>query len=217
MDKNQQALLLFDLWFKSLKVVKSNQGPATGTIAATLVLLERLKTNFDLNFDAHIADGGAQIKGASGAKVAAILKSFGETRPFAKEGGRTNRGGQGDIRPLFKALSGLELNTIPAEERNLILTNLQSYLVDKVRDYHNRQKIKLIFDPKLSTWVTIKNLLEDAKNEGKAGFVAQHLVGAKLQIRFPEIPVSNNQQALPTDPPIVKAILSSGILFFMLP
>jgi hypothetical protein len=135
MDKQQQALNLFELWFKSLKVVKTNNGPAIGTMATTLVLLERLKSNFDLNFDSHIAEGGAQIKGASGTKVAAILKSFGETRPFAKEGGRTNRGGQGDIRPLFNELAKLNLDQLSAEERNSILVSFQSYLVEKVRDY----------------------------------------------------------------------------------
>ncbi len=200
MDKQQQALNLFDLWFKSLKVVKTNNGPAIGTIATTLVLLDRLKSNFNLNFDSHIAEGGAQIKGTSGTKVAAILKSFGETRPFAKEGGRTNRGGQGDIRPLFIELAKLNLDLLSPEERNSILVSFQRYLVDKVRDYHNRQKIKLVFDPKLSTWLTIKQLIEDAKREGKAGYVAQHLVGAKLQLRFPSITISNESASTADKP-----------------
>ncbi len=112
MEKKLEALNSFEAWYKSLKIVKSNNGPAIGTIATTLVLLESLKTNFDLNFDTHIAEGGAQIKGASGTKVASILKVFGETRAFAKEGGRTNRGGQGDIKPLFNALSNLELDSL---------------------------------------------------------------------------------------------------------
>jgi len=45
-----------------------------------------------------------QIRGASGAAVAAILKEFGEERPFAKEGGRTNRGGPAEIKSLLVAL-----------------------------------------------------------------------------------------------------------------
>ncbi len=200
MDKQQQALNTFDSSFKSLKIVKPNNGPAIGTIAATLVLLERLKSDFDLNFDAHIAKGGAQIKELSGTKVAAILKEFGETRPFAKEGGRTNRGGQGDIRPLFKELAKIHLEENGTEERNKILIRLQSYLVERVGDYHNRQKIKLIFDPKISTWNTVKILLEEAKKEGKAGYVAQHMVGAKLELRFPEIPVSNESASTADQP-----------------
>jgi len=37
----------------------------------------------------------------------------------------------------------------------------------------------------------VHNLLAEATAEGKAGYVAQHLVGAKLELRFPDITVSN--------------------------
>lgn len=184
-------LSVFEAWYKSLKIVKANNGPANGTIATTLVLLERLKDKYDLDFDSHVAPGGAQIKGASGAAVAVILAALGETRPFAKEGGRTNRGGQGDIRPLFKSLASLKLESFSSEERNEVLTSFQAFLVERVRDFHNRQKLKLVFDPKLSTWQIIHDLFETANSEGKAGYIAQHLVGAKLQLRFPNIEISN--------------------------
>lgn len=72
-----QPLLVFEKWYWSLKIVKANNGPANGTIAATLVLLERLKEKYDLDFETHVASGGAQIKGASGTAVAAILSTFG--------------------------------------------------------------------------------------------------------------------------------------------
>ena len=138
--KDNEPLSVFEGWYSSLKIVKANNGPAIGTIAATLVLLERLQEDYDLHFDNHIAGGGAQIKGASGAAVAAILKKFDETRPFAKEGGRTNRGSQGDIRPLFKDLAGLGLENLSLTERNKVLASFQAFLVDRVRDFHNRQK-----------------------------------------------------------------------------
>lgn len=187
----QHYLLPFEEWYKSLKIVKANKGPANGTIAATLILLQRLKDDYNLDFDSHIATGGAQIKGASGNAVASILKDFGETRPFAKEGGRTNRGGQGDIRPLFNVLETLRLEGIDKDNRNTVLTGYQQYLVDRVRDYHNRQKLKLTFNPNLPTRQIIHDILTLAANEKKAGPVAQHLVGAKLQLRFPDIKVSN--------------------------
>lgn len=178
-------------WYNSLKIVKANNGPANGTIAATLVVLNRLKYDYNLDFNAHVAKGGAQIKGASGAAVAAILKSFGEERPFAKEGGRTNRGSSSEIRSLLEALKKLPLDQQSKERRNEELRAMQSFLVDRVRDFHNRQKIKFTFDPSLSTWHIVHNLLSEAVVVGKAGYVAQHLVGAKLQLRFPDIEVSN--------------------------
>ncbi len=196
----KQPLSAFEEWYWSLKIVKANNGPANGTIAATLVLLERLKEKYDLDFDTHVAPGGAQIKGASGAAVAAILNTLGETRPFAKEGGRTNRGGQGDIRPLFKSLEDLKLELLSPEERNKILTSFQAFLVERVKDFHNRQKLKLVFDPKLSTWQIINDLLESSHSEAKAGSVAQHLVGAKLQLRFPNVEVSNESASTADKP-----------------
>ena len=187
----EQPLLIFEEWYRSLKIVKANNGPAIGKIAATLVLLERLKEKYDLDFDAHVAPGGAQMKGASGTAVAAILSTFGETRSFAREGGRTNRGVQRDIRPLFESLALLKLDLLKPDDRNKILVSFQKFLVDRVQEFHNRQKIKLVFDPKLSTWQVIHSLLEVAQNEGKSGYVTQHLVGAKLQLRFPDVKVSN--------------------------
>jgi hypothetical protein len=174
-----------------LKVVKANKGPANGSIATALVVLNRLQEYYNLHFNAHVADGGMQIKGASGRAVASILKSFGEERPFAKEGGRTNRGGPLEVRSLLESLKRLKLEKETKETRNTDLQIMKLFLVDRVKDFHIRQKIKLTFNPVLSTWHIIHNLLAEAIAEGKSGYVAQHLVGAKLQLRFPDIIVSN--------------------------
>lgn len=187
----QQLPNEFIEWYNSLKVVKANNGPANGSIATALVVLNRLSTDFNLDFNTHIAKGGMQIKGASGAAVAAILKTFGEERPFAKEGGRTNRGGPSEIKALLQMLSRLKLESISENERSNQLRLMQAFLVDRVKDFHNRQKIKLTFNPAHSTWHIIHNLLLTAAEEGKAGYIAQHLVGAKLELRFPNITVSN--------------------------
>jgi hypothetical protein len=178
-------------WYRSLKIVKANNGPANGSIATALIVLNRLRVNFDLDFSTHIAEGGMQIKGASGASVAGILKSFGEERPFAREGGRTNRGGPSEIKSLLENLKLLGLKKKSEIERNEILVAMMGFLVDRVKDYHNRQKIKLTFNPANSTWHIIHQLLEESASLGKAGYLAQHLVGAKLELRFPEIHVTN--------------------------
>lgn len=191
-------------WYNSLEIVKANNGPAKGSIAAALVVLDHLQHNFDLDFHNHIAKGGMQIKGASGTAVAAILKSFGEERPFAREGGRTNRGGPADVKSLLEAISKLHLDRLTEEERVHCLREMQAFLVERVRDFHNRQKIKLTFNPLHSTWHIIYNLLLVASQERKAGYVAQHLVGAKLQLRFPELKISNESAStadMPTNRP----------------
>ncbi|RYU89366.1 DUF4928 domain-containing protein [Mucilaginibacter terrigena] len=178
-------------WYESLKMVKANKGPANGSIATALVVLNRLQAEYILDFNEHVADGGMQIRGASGSAVSAILKNFGEDRPFAKEGGRTNRGGPSEVKELLLALSHLQLDQLNKHERNSILIDMQSFLVERVKDYHNRQKIRLLFNPDLSTWYIIHNLLQISIEEGKAGYIAQHLIGAKLQLRFPNIEISN--------------------------
>ena len=94
MTSKEKALEAFADWYEGLKIHTSSGGPAKGTIAAGLVVLDRLKSDFVLDLEAHRAPGGSQIRGASGQAVKKILASFGETRPFAKEGGRTNRGGR---------------------------------------------------------------------------------------------------------------------------
>jgi hypothetical protein len=187
----QQPPKEFIEWYYSLKIVKANNGPANGSIATALVVLNRLTADYNLDFNTHIAEGGMQIRGASGVAVAAILKSFGEERPFAKEGGRTNRGGPAEVNALLEMLKLLHLERKSEDERNEKLYSMQLFLVKRVGDFHNRQKIKLTFNPAISTWHIVHNLLLTATAEGKAGYIAQHLVGAKLQLRFPNIKVSN--------------------------
>jgi hypothetical protein len=191
MTVEEKALKAFKDWFTSLKSHSSSGGPAKGTIAAGLVVLDRLKSDFVLDLEAHRAPGGSQIRGASGQAVKRILETYGETRPFAKEGGRTNRGGPGDIRKMLEAIESARLEFVEADKRDEILTALQRYLVAKVIEFHNRERLKLVYDPSKSTWQLIQDLLIAARETGKEGPVAQHLIGAKLQLRFPDISVSN--------------------------
>jgi hypothetical protein len=148
------------------------------------VLLERLKTNFDLDINSHLAEGRAQIKGASGAAVKRILARFGETRPFVSEGGRTNRATPAVGRSLLNAIHAAALATVSDEERNGILHELQGVLVQKVREFHSKERLKPEYDPARSTRQFIGDLLAKAEQTGKRGPVAQYLVGAKLKLRF---------------------------------
>ncbi len=68
---------------------------------------------------------------------------------------------------------------------------LQRVLIEKVREWHNRQRLTFAFDPSKSTWQTVREILENARETGKEGPVAQYLVGAKLQLRYPDTQVDN--------------------------
>lgn len=192
MSAKSNTLRLFKTWYAGLPVVKQHGGPARGTLATALIVLEHLKADYDLALASHQSTRGrAQIAGASGAAVAKVLASFGETRVFLAEGGRTNRGGPGAIHGMLRSLGKARLDTLPRGERNAILAELQRFLVSKVTAFHNRQRLKFSYDPGRSTWQCIHELLSIARQTGKEGPVGQYLVGAKLQLRFPQETIRN--------------------------
>lgn len=175
--------------------------PAKGTIAGALVVLERLKEEYVLDIDAHTAKGGSQIRGASGPSVRRLLAEFGETRPFVSEGGRTNRGLRGDIQTMLSALFDLGLDDIDSSSRDGVLRRFQEFLVQRVSEFHGRQRLRFVFDASGTARQWVRELLSNARETGKAGAVAQYLVGAKLQLRFPDERIGNESYStadLPT-------------------
>lgn len=206
MSIQERAARAFDEWYRSLPSYATSGGPARGTIGAALVVLDRLKESCELDLSAHRAPGGSQIQGASGSAVRAILARYGEARVFLSEGGRTNRGAPADIGRLLDSLQRVGLAALAEDERTSVLENLQRYLVERVREFHARERLTFVFDASKSAWQTISEILARAKEAGKEGPVAQYLVGAKLQLRYPEVPVPNfsystsdHQQGRPGD------------------
>ncbi|MBI4671924.1 MAG: DUF4928 family protein [Chloroflexi bacterium] len=91
MNKSQNTLQLIQNWWNSMSPVRGNNGlPAKGTVAGALVVLDRLKSEYDLDLNHHRAKGQSQIEGAGRARTQKILAQFGEMRIFLAEGGRTN-------------------------------------------------------------------------------------------------------------------------------
>jgi hypothetical protein len=74
-----------------------------------------------------------------------------------------------------------------------VLSALQRWLVkEKVSEYFNRERVRFDFVPEQIARDTIGDILAAAATVGKAGQVAQYLVGAKLALRFPEVNVRND-------------------------
>lgn len=192
--KSQKTLTLVKQWWNSLSSVKQNSNlPAKGTVAGALVVLDRLKENYVLDIDQHRAmKGQSQIKGVGKASVQKILAKFGEQRDFLKEGGRTNRGLAGDTAKLLEKLRFARLDSLPANERNEILTEIQEFLVGKVGEYFSQERVKVIYIPENTAWQSVHDILEISKAVGKEGPVAQYLVGAKLALRFPNLDIRND-------------------------
>lgn len=180
-----------DDWYAGL--TKYSGGlPARGTLGGALAVAEALKTNFDLDLESHTAKGGSQIKGASGARLAKILAELSETRKFLVEGGRTNRGLRGEIKSFLDALEKLKIGGLPDGQRRKSLVEVQNFLLKKIREVFNRERIKFVYVSDRPTALLIGDILLAARADKKEGAVAQHLVGAKLQLRFPKINIANN-------------------------
>ena len=193
MPTQPDALAASESWWDNLP--RHGAMPARGTVAGALVVLEHLKEDYILELDHHRALGGSQLKGVSGGAVRQILERFGETRTFLSEGGRTNRGLAGDISALLEMLKGLHLEGLAAGERGKILTALQGFLVERVREYFSQRRLHVVFDPAKTTWDAVHGLLKEAQQVGKAGPVAEYLIGAKLALRFPDIAVENKSSS----------------------
>ena len=182
----------FQTWYRSLRQMKRYGGrPAKGTVAAALVVLERLRKECDLSLSGHLADGGAQIAGLSLSSLRKILVRFGEMREFPSEGGRTNRGNNKPMQQLLQALEHSGFAGAGRAERGKLIDELQNFLVTSLDEYYKLERIRFDFDAARPARGIIGDILAKAQERDQGGPVAQHLVGAKLAIRFPHLHIGN--------------------------
>ena len=181
----------FETWYQNLLTRPGSAVTPRGSIGAALVVLERLETEWNLNISAHLARQKGQVRGVSGAALKRILAKFDEHRTFLSEGGRTNRGVPGDIEQMLKSLEDCHLDQLEEAQRVSMLRKLQTYLVGKVRDWHSRKRLEIDFEPSNTAWETVHEILKKSRDAGKEGPIAQYLVGAKLQLRYPGLSVPN--------------------------
>ncbi len=80
-----------------------------------------------------------------------------------------------------------------AEKRNCLLDEIQAQLVKLATDLLNCDRLSVSFEPELSTQSFVTALLAEAHTAGKWAALAQHLVGAKLELRFPNTVIPNNR------------------------
>lgn len=182
-----QALATLAGWFDGYRST-TREGPDTYVICAGLAVLERMRHSFPLERSGYMTPGN-QVR-TSGPFIQAILKNHGEERRFTAEGGRTTRGTVPAADRLVSALNEIEaLAELTEEERERVIDRLQAWLVERVRDYFDRQKIEVEIDLNKPSSQIIAGILTAAGP--KSGAVAQHLVGAKLAVRFPDIEIEN--------------------------
>lgn len=170
-----------------------------GNIAGGLVLIENLRDNLSFDIDEHKASGSDQLKNASLRNVQRILERFGESRILLKEGGRTNRGLMRNLTPLLEALSETDVRRLSDEDRSTAFDDMQAFLAERARDVFNAEKISFSYSRVIASREIVGKILDAAYERGKAGEVAEYLVGAKLALRFPDYDIRNSAASAADD------------------
>jgi hypothetical protein len=144
---------------------------------------------------------GGQVAGLSGSAVQKILNDHGISRILAEEGGRTSRG---SIQRM-EGYIGL-LNDI-ADEGLLNFPSIESWWIDRVKEYFASEPFKLKLDPSKSLRRIVGELInaafkrqEECPGTMTAGAVMQHLVGAKLEIALPSVQIEHRGSSVADAP-----------------
>jgi len=167
--------------------------PERYVVCAGLAVLERMKASYPLRPEDYITIKN-QVR-TSGALIRNILTRFGETRSYASEGGRTTRGTRTAADMLVQRLNNCacrdRLAALDTNDRGDIVHGLQGWLAEKVKEYFNQQRLEVEVDLSKSGPQIVGDILAVAAERKIAGAVAQHLVGAKLALRYPQFEIEN--------------------------
>lgn len=182
----ERCFAILDEWLESC----TRRGKlARNTIAVGIVVLDQLRRKCPVSREEVISEGG-EVRGSRGAALRGTLEKYGIARRYLKE--VTTRQGHQDGQRLFEALEwgGVLMALADKVDRDALLADLIEHLAARARAWLDRSSLKLDLDQRdaPSTW--IHRILEGAKGRS-GGVVEQHLVGAKLRRRFPDVPIPN--------------------------
>lgn len=183
-------------WYESKRSPKGKVNTNVMTVA--VIVSERILAGaYPLAEQDYLAD--SQVKGLSGAAIRKILENHGEHRPFTSEGGRTSRGTINHAVELAGLLNscvaGDTFRRLPAQRRERAIFEVQRRAVERiVADFFARRPMEIDVNFDHSTRSVIGSILTSARRaeDNTAGAVAQHLVAAKLAIRFPDEHIPNH-------------------------
>lgn len=179
-----------EAWYEHHR--KIDKSPRTNTMNAGLVVSRMVVEGLPITEERLVSPNKSQVKGLSGARVKKILHDHNEDRRFTSEGGRTSRATLPKARDLAKRWNRVDVGN--ADLRQLS-HELEKFFVEKVReDYFNKQRISVTLDPLKPVAVTVREIISaaSARPDKPAGSVLQHLVGAKLQLRFPDFTIGTD-------------------------
>lgn len=189
-DLAAQAREALAQWYDARRPAPHRE-PHRSVAAIGLFVLERARAIFPLSESDYLTEKN-QVAGAGQSQLKRILARYGEERRFLAEGGRTTRSSVVAAQDLVMRLNALEpLQSASHEDRALVFDSLQRWLVARIQDYFNSQRIEIEIDVARPGSLLVADLLVAASKRKVAGAVAQHLVGAKLALRFPDVEIEN--------------------------
>jgi hypothetical protein len=188
-DVENAAIDALVSWYEGEKPSPDKE-PERYVVCAGLAITEVIREKFPLSESDYLTEKN-QVK-KTGTAIQHILARFGETRIYAREGGRTTRGTRPAAEHLVQALNAVEeLADLSDEDRQEVMDTLQRWLVERVREYFDRKKIEVEITLDKSGQQIVASIIEAAVSRGVAGAVAQHIVGAKLSLRYPHLEIEN--------------------------
>ena len=158
-----------------------------GALCVGLVVTREARDHgLPLVFDSLLTENRGQVRILGKSPVQKVLGEHGIMRVLAEEGGRTNRGNMGLVEKYVSLLNAKMFTAVQLDQ-------IESWWVDRVREYFAGKPLVMRFDPAKSIRSVVHDLIEvaekrQAQNRGGqiVGAVLQHLVGAKLSLVLPE-------------------------------
>ena len=186
----QKAFTALKEWYDSYRPSPGAE-PDRYVVCAGLAVLELMSKKFPLDRSDYITEKN-QVK-TSGPLIKKILARHEEKRIYAKEGARTTRGTVPAAEAFVARLNPIvEIRLLSIDDREALAAALQGWLVQKAREYFNRKTIEVEIRLDKPGPQIIGDILAKAATRNQAGPVAQHLIGAKLAIRYPNLTIDNH-------------------------
>ena len=183
MKTEAEALAKFQQWLESCR----RQGKlARNTVAMGIVVLDHLAAGPRKKSD--VVSAGGEI--ARSRNPGPILTRHGIPAGYLKS--CTTRQTHQDGQRLFEAFKhGKALADLPASDRTAFLQKAFAILTAEAHAWLNRKHLRIPCDPSLTPLSWIEDMIAAAKGRS-GGKVEQHLIGAKLSARHPNLVIANH-------------------------
>lgn len=168
----------------------------TNVMNAGLIVSRMMADGMPITDERLYSEGKSQVRGLSGSTISKILEQHGETRVFTREGGRTSRGTIFLAAAFRDVLNDTQVNENEPVDAALVSNQLEAFFTQCVRlDYFDKQRITVDLDYSKPVSSVVSDILKAAaeRSDKPTGAVLQHLIGAKLQLRFPDVKIGNDR------------------------